>query len=253
MINMNYKPKNKKKITNEDWKEIVKELGNDEYEVLGDYLGTKNKIEMKHKICGETFFMTPNNFKISENRCPICSIKKVSEKRRKKTKELNEKIKEVLDDSYEFKLNGNETVHNKIKVKHKQCGNEYSVLIRHIIYDKNKCSKCQDFVNSRDEKEINKFLIEMGVDFERQYKFEDDKVKNLRFDFAVFKNNEIKLIEFDGEFHFKEKFGGPKAFEKVVYNDYLKNKFCFDNNIKLLRIPYWESNNKKEIIKRFIE
>ena len=47
-------------------------------------------------------------------------------------------------------------------------------------------------------------------------------------------------IEFDGRHHFKpiEYFGGVKAFEKIKINDNIKNEYCFDNNIKLLRISY---------------
>ena len=33
---------------------------------------------------------------------------------------------------------------------------------------------------------------------------------------------------------------------------YIKNKYCEDNNIKLLRIPYWEFKNMRKIIIDFI-
>ena len=37
--------------------------------------------------------------------------------------------------------------------------------------------------------------------------------------------------------------------ETTKYNDKIKDKYCVDNNIKLLRIPYWEFENIENILK----
>lgn len=52
-------------------------------------------------------------------------------------------------------------------------------------------------------------------------------------------------IEYDGEQHYKlnEYFGGQKYFDILKRHDEIKNEYCKENNIKLLRIPYWEFNN----------
>lgn len=39
-------------------------------------------------------------------------------------------------------------------------------------------------------------------------------------------------------------------FKTVQYHDAIKNKYCEDNNIKLLRIPYWDFDNIEEILKK---
>ena len=47
-------------------------------------------------------------------------------------------------------------------------------------------------------------------------------------------------IEYDGKQHFSQYdfFGGEEGFETIKKHDNIKNEFCKNNNIKLLRIPY---------------
>ena len=54
-------------------------------------------------------------------------------------------------------------------------------------------------------------------------------------------------IEYDGEQHFmpKEFFGGEEGFSRRQQLDKLKDKYCEENGIKLIRIPY--TMNKKDI------
>jgi len=58
------------------------------------------------------------------------------------------------------------------------------------------------------------------------------------------------LIEYDGIQHFKpiKYFGGEEKFKFQQKTDFIKNEYCKNNNIKLLRIPYWEFDNIKLIL-----
>ena len=79
----------------------------------------------------------------------------------------------------------------------------------------------------------------LNIKFEREYKFEDCRNKNLLpFDFYLLDYN--SCIEFDGSQHFKlnEFFGGAEGFKKIVKNDQIKNEYCKNNNIRLIRIRY---------------
>ena len=65
----------------------------------------------------------------------------------------------------------------------------------------------------------------------------------LRFDFYLPDYN--LCIEFDGKQHFETgKWAWTKEIkvEDIRYMDDLKNQFCKDNNINLLRLPYTLSN-----------
>ena len=64
-----------------------------------------------------------------------------------------------------------------------------------------------------------------------------------RFDFALFENDKlVRLIEFDGEQHYKSVSGymSTENLQKRQERDNRKNKWAIDNNIPLVRIPYWE-------------
>lgn len=67
-----------------------------------------------------------------------------------------------------------------------------------------------------------------------------------RFDFAIFDSNNIllRLIEFDGEQHYRYSGGwNNKAnFLKCKQHDQEKNEYAKSHNIPLVRIPYWEKD-----------
>ena len=64
-----------------------------------------------------------------------------------------------------------------------------------------------------------------------------------KFDFCIYNSeNQIqRIVEFDGEFHYDINNGIWNS-ETVKQNDIIKNNFCKNNNIPLVRIPYWERN-----------
>lgn len=107
----------------------------------------------------------------------------------------------------------------------------------------NGCPKCNQ---SRGERKISEWLENHNIQYIHQHSFEDcrDK-KQLPFDFYLPDFN--YCIEYDGRQHFepvdfagKGKEWAQRQFELVQYHDSLKNNYCQDNNIRLLRIPYYE-------------
>ena len=108
--------------------------------------------------------------------------------------------------------------------------------------------RCPICNSSKGEETIIKLLKELQV------KFIHDKsiwkpFNNLRPDFFLPDYNLV--IEFDGIQHFEpiEIFGGQEGFTKRQQKDNEKNIYCENNNIDILRIPYWEFNNITKIIK----
>ena len=100
---------------------------------------------------------------------------------------------------------------------------------------------------SKGELFISKYLEENKIDFKPQYRFKECRdVLELPFDFMVNIKGQLKLIEFDGSQHFGEKSSKYRT-PKVKIHDEIKNKFCKDNNIPLLRIPYWWLRNDRII------
>ena len=132
------------------------------------------------------------------------------------------------------------------------CGNTIKVTSHQLLSNHTQSCGClRSEVFSLRETLISNILSSNNIKFEREYSFSDCKGignKRLRFDFYI--QNLNILIEYDGEQHFKpiEYFGGEEHYIKQVANDKIKNKYCLDHNIKLIRIPYTCSNEEVEKI-----
>lgn len=63
---------NNKKRTKDQFILELKELGCDEYKLVGDFVNTTTKVLLKHKICGNIWNVSPNDFINSNSRCPYC-------------------------------------------------------------------------------------------------------------------------------------------------------------------------------------
>lgn len=84
-----------KRKTHDEFVQDVYNLTGDEYTVIGTYTLAKNKLEMKHNICGNTYEVKANNF-ISGKRCPVCMSQKKYN--------TSEDIKKRVSEKYEGRL-----------------------------------------------------------------------------------------------------------------------------------------------------
>lgn len=153
----------------------------------------------------------------------------------------------VLDDY--IVLGHYEGVFEKVQMKHNICGYIWDAIPHKFINHGRRCPKCNE---SKGEASIRRYLEYNEIDFGTQYRTNDcfDE-KPLPFDFIIYENGELSmLIEFDGIQHFEpvEKFGGLEAHLLTKKHDNIKNEFCKSNDIKLVRIPYWEIDNIDIII-----
>ena len=65
-----------------------------------------------------------------------------------------------------------------------------------------------------------------------------------RYDFVLLKNNKpYRLIEYDGEQHFKDIPIFKGSLKERQNNDAIKNQYALQHNIPLVRIPYYELHN----------
>lgn len=231
--------KNAKK-TQSQFIEESNKIHNSEYEIIGKYISTDVKIEIRHKICGKVFLQTPYKH-LNNNKCPICFGKH----------KLSANIlQERSDNKYgkgEYNIMG-EYINNytPILISHNICGNIYTQLPSNHL--KRKCRFC-NIKTSNGELEIEILLNRYKINFEKFKKFETCKYKQcLPFDFYLPDKN--ICIEYDGELHFisKRYFGGDKKLELTVLRDNIKTNWCRDNNINLIRIPYTERKNIEKII-----
>lgn len=91
--------------------------------------------------------------------------------------------------------------------------------------------------NEQGALKVKQFLFQNDIIFKESYPFEDCRDKlPLRFDFAIFnKNNILKcLVEIDGKQHESGIMYGENT--NIFFHDEIKNNYCLNNNICLLRI-----------------
>lgn len=98
---------------------------------------------------------------------------------------------------------------------------------------------------SKGEAIIQKILQENNISFEKQKTFEDLKINDnyLRFDFYLPIENCI--IEYDGIQHYQYSSSGwdtEKKFLLTQTRDKIKNQWCLNKKIPLIRIPYTDLN-----------
>lgn len=120
-----------------------------------------------------------------------------------------------------------------------QCGKITSVRSDHLKDNTIIGCGCGKSVG---EQRIKDILDKNNIRYQQEYIFNDLKVKkHLRFDFAIFNdnNNLVCLIEYQGEQHYiPYHFDTEERFQRRKKYDLLKKKYCQQNNLVLVEIPY---------------
>jgi len=241
------------KLTNDEFVLRIRNLVGDEYTPLNQYKATNKKIMFKHnsdKCNNYEWGITPADF-YNGKRCPKCAGNA-----RKTTNIFKQEVSNLVKDEYDV-LGEYVNDGTKILMSHKKCGNKYLAIPSSFLQGR-RCPICNE---SKGEQKIRHLLEETNISFITQYMFDDLKDKDfLRFDFAVYEDKETNilqyLLEYDGEFHYnpiKMYKNEPdnttkERLIKQQYHDRLKNEYCEVNNIKLVRIPYWEFDKIEQIL-----
>lgn len=133
----------------------------------------------------------------------------------------------------------------KVLLRHEACGFIWSVRPGDVIHGKSACPRCIR-KQSKGEKIVERILQELGiVDYIREEPLKDSRQ---RFDFFIPSLN--IAIEYNGEQHYKNTGFFQTPLEVYQERDSRKAKYCEDNSIKLIIIPY---TMKEEEIKSYIE
>lgn len=112
------------------------------------------------------------------------------------------------------------------------------------------CGKC---LCSSGEEKTKHILSDLDIQYDFQKIFEDcinpRTGHKLEFDFYL--PDYRCCIEYDGKQHFEYQenttgWNNKANFERGQYRDSIKNQYCKDNNIKLIRIPYWDYDKLDE-------
>ena len=119
-----------------------------------------------------------------------------------------------------------------------ECGNEKNILAQSLLNGQS--LSCGEHSNiSKGNSKIIEILNSNNIQYETEKKFNSCKDKReLPFDFYI--ENKY-LIEYDGKQHFDK--NSIFDYEYTHNHDLLKSKWCKENNIPLIRIPYTHYDN----------
>lgn len=213
-----------------------------------EYIDSHTKVEL---ICKEhnSFFMCPKEHINQKQGCPKCGKISMSNKHRKEIDLLISQFIELNGDLYDYSKVEYKNTNTKVEIVCKEHGSFLQSPKSHI--NGNGCPKCS---LSKGERKIMTYLDKMNIEYISEFRINDckDQIK-LPFDFYLPKYN--LCIEFDGEQHYRpvEYFGGVKEFNNQLRRDYIKDMYCLDNKISLIRISYLDYNNIEDILESFLE
>lgn len=209
------------------------------------YKNPKTKVKIICPIHGGFYQSTDTHLK---HECLKCSIEKNANNQRHDTNRFIEKAKKIHGEIYDYSKVDYKDNRIKVEIVCKEHGSFFQTPYNHL---QNKgCLHCKN--KSKGEEKIQKFLSENEFTFKRQKTFHDcinpETKKRLRFDFYLIKEN--ICIEYDGHQHFNpiEFWGGESALNDNIKKDNIKNEYCKNHNIRLVRINYRE--NVVEVLNR---
>lgn len=218
-----------------------------EYLLLeGEFEGIHSKILLKHIKCGHQYLVKFNNI-INNNRgCPKCAGNI------KKTKEDFQNLLDDKSNPGEYKVIGDyKNKDHPTEVIHNICNRTTKLTYGNVRGNRFGCKHCS---MSSGERKVNNILTDLGIDFVYQYQHDDCfDIVNLPMDFYFKFNNKEYIIEYDGRQHWLPIFGNndkerEENLIKTKEHDEIKNKFCKDNGIEMIRIRDLD----KDIIKNKI-
>ena len=232
---------NKGRKTHEQYVEEVKAI-NPDVEILSDYNGGEKPIKFKC-VCGNIDYKNQARELIRKRCC--CS--KCSKSARKNTEKFIEEMREINP----YIIITGDYINAETPISYIcECGNEHTSSPSLLLMG-HRCGHCN---MSKSEYSTKDYLEKHDIKYNYDYKFDDCiNKKCLKFDFYL--PDYKTCIELDGEHHYMPvRFKGiseERALERHLYTkslDIIKNNYCIEQKINLIRIPYWDFDNISQIL-----
>jgi len=230
---------------NKNTDDFINEISNINKDIiiLGKYKNASLKIKCQCKIDNNVWYASPNKLLLGEG-CPICAKIKIGESHKKTEQEFLKEINKINPNI--IILSHYNGIYNKIKCQCKKCNFIWETTATSLLH---KHSQCPKETESYNEKKLQNILSNYFINYSIQKRYSDCKdVRPLPFDIYL-KDYNI-LIEYDGEGHYlpiqrgkMSKTEAETSLRLVQHHDKIKTEYCNNQNIPLIRIPYWEKDN----------
>lgn len=213
---------------------------NPNIDVFGNYINATTPILHKCKIDGCEWLAEPANI-LSGCGCPECKARMLHNMFVKSHEQYVKEVTAVNPDIEVLEA----YINARVPILHrcKKDGYTWKIAPYNILTGQG-CPQCQE---SNGERRIRRWLEACNIAYTYQKTFINCKdKKELPFDFYLQDYN--MCIEYDDRQHFEAvDFAGKgedwaeEQFIKVKRHDEIKNRYCKNNNVHLLRIPYYKS------------
>lgn len=211
--------------------------GNNYIYEKSEYKNNNKHIVITCKKHGD--FIQSSKAHLSGQGCPFCAFNQSSINKTLTQKQCIEKCIEVHGNKYSYEKSDYKGSANKIIITCAIHGDFKQTPNSH--WSGSNCPKCSNIGPSLSEINIMNILNENDVEFVFQKRFPDCRNPKtnymLVFDFYL---PEIDaLIEYDGAQHFIEIPNRRwESLDYIQYKDSIKNEYCKNNKIRLIRIIY---------------
>lgn len=156
-------------------KEVYKQI-NDEYTILGKYIGTDKKLVIQHNKCGYRWEVRPHDF-LSGSRCPKCGREQATKKVTRTHEEFIKIVFDLIGIEYEV-LGIYKDSHTKILMRHNVCKYEYEVE-PHSFLKGHRCPKCSGRMAYTTESFKEKVFEIIGDEYSVLGEYKDSSIKIL--------------------------------------------------------------------------
>lgn len=236
----------------DDFIQQSKEIhGNNRYNYdHAQYKSNKIKVKLGCLDCGIIFEQTPNNH-LAGNGCPTCNLPaKIT------VVAFIARANKIHDNMFDYTLVNN--INNntqKVELICLKCKGTFVQTVSNHLSGQG-CPYCNV---SKGVKKIKKWLNINGIKYTPEYRFDDCRDK-IQLPFDIYLTDYNTCIEYDGEQHFRPIRFNSMTDEDMIYkfnmakkHDDIKNKYCSDNNIRLIRIPYYNIRHINTILSKELD
>ena len=234
-----------KKLTREEFINRARSIHGNRYDYnLVKYRGINKDVIIICALHG-VFTQTPHVHYYT-NGCPKCSARYVD------TDSFVAKAKQIHGTLYDYSLVKYINNYTPVQIICPTHG-VFEQLPNSHICSRHGCPKCQP--ESVGVCVIRDYLEQQDLSYTQEYTFEGCRDKKpLPFDFKVNIEGVVYLIEFDGRQHYQpvNSWDGISGLRYTQLHDTMKTLYCQNNDIPLLRIPYWRQHEIPKLLNNFL-
>lgn len=240
------------------WFEKAKKKFGDDFDYSESiYISNETPMKILCKKCNKYFWQTPlDNLRSPHHCCPKCTLKRTS---LEQSMGLNNFIKRSIEvhgsERYDFSNSKYINYNTHVRIYDRLNNVDFLILPRDFLngynYETNGKSSGEKLVLQWFEDKKFNLFDEVTIEINNEFK--------VRADFIIYSSTkEITFwIEYNGAQHYEFVdyfYRGKRSFQKQLKRDENVRRYCKENNIILIEIPYTYNTYEKisEILKRIL-